>query len=55
MIISPCSLRNIGRSGSGSLLVVIVLVGRERITSWTQPFRRLADRLDWRRYRKDGA
>ena len=39
----------------GFILVVLVLVGRERITSWTQPFRRLADRLDWRRYRKDGA
>jgi len=38
----------------GLLLVVIVLVGRERITSWTLPFRRLADHLDWRRYRKDG-
>jgi len=39
----------------GFILVVLVLVGRERITSWTQPFRRLADRLDWRQYRKDGA
>jgi len=39
----------------GLLLVVIVLVGRERITSWTLPFRKLASRLDWRRYRKDGA
>jgi len=38
----------------GLLLVVIVLVGRERVTSWTLPLRRLADRLDWRRYRKDG-
>lgn len=33
----------------GLLLVVIVLVGRDRLTSWTQPLRRLADRLDWRR------
>lgn len=32
----------------GLLLVVIVLVGRERITSWTLPIRRLAARLDWR-------
>lgn len=39
----------------GLLLVVIVMVGRERITSWTLPFRKLADRLDWRRYRKGGA
>ncbi|MGE0849922.1 MAG: branched-chain amino acid ABC transporter permease [Hyphomicrobiaceae bacterium] len=33
----------------GLLLVAIVLVGRERITGWTQPIRRLAARLDWRR------
>lgn len=39
----------------GLLLVVIVMVGRERITNWTFPFRKLADRLDWRRYRKDEA
>ena len=39
----------------GLLLVVIVMVGRERITSWTLPFRKLADKLDWRLYRKDGA
>lgn len=32
----------------GLLLVVIVLIGRERVTSWTQPVRRLAARLDWR-------
>jgi len=32
----------------GLLLVAIVLVGRERIGSWTLPIRRLADRLDWR-------
>jgi len=32
----------------GLLLVVIVMVGRERITSWTEPVRRLANRLDWR-------
>jgi branched-chain amino acid transport system permease protein len=37
----------------GLLLVVIVMVGRERITSWTLPFRKCADKLDWRR--KDGA
>jgi branched-chain amino acid transport system permease protein len=33
----------------GLLLVVMVLVGRERITEWTRPFRRVADKLDWRR------
>jgi branched-chain amino acid transport system permease protein len=32
----------------GLLLVALVLVGRERITSWTAPFRQLASRLDWR-------
>ena len=32
----------------GLLLVVIVLVGRERITGWTQPIRTLGARLDWR-------
>jgi branched-chain amino acid transport system permease protein len=32
----------------GLLLVVIVLVGRERVSSWTLPFRTLAGRLDWR-------
>jgi branched-chain amino acid transport system permease protein len=32
----------------GLLLVVIVLVGRERIGAWTLPIRRLAARLDWR-------
>ena len=37
----------------GLLLVVIVMVGRERITSWTGPARRLANRLDWRT--RDGA
>lgn len=39
----------------GFILVAIVLIGRERISSWTQPFRTLAGRLDWRQYRKDGA
>jgi hypothetical protein len=29
------------------------MIGRERITSWTLPFRKYADKLDWRR--KDGA
>jgi branched-chain amino acid transport system permease protein len=33
----------------GLLLVVIVLVGRERIGSWTLPFRTLANKFDWRR------
>jgi branched-chain amino acid transport system permease protein len=32
----------------GLLLVAIVLVGRERITSWTAPIRAAAVRLDWR-------
>ena len=32
----------------GLVLVLIVLVGRDRITSWTAPFRRLAAHLDWR-------
>ena len=32
----------------GLLLVVLVLVGRERITTWTTPIRQLAARLDWR-------
>jgi branched-chain amino acid transport system permease protein len=36
----------------GLLLVVMVLVGRERITEWTRPFRQLADKLDWRRASK---
>jgi branched-chain amino acid transport system permease protein len=32
----------------GLLLVVIVLVGRERIGAWTGPVRALVARLDWR-------
>jgi len=32
----------------GLLLVALVLVGRERMTSWTRPIRALAARLDWR-------
>jgi branched-chain amino acid transport system permease protein len=32
----------------GLLLVGIVLIGRERITQWTAPLVRLANRLDWR-------
>ncbi len=32
----------------GLVLVVIVLVGRDRITSWTAPIRRIVARLDWR-------
>jgi len=32
----------------GLVLVVLVLVGRERITNWTTPIRQLAARLDWR-------
>jgi branched-chain amino acid transport system permease protein len=32
----------------GLVLVVIVLVGRERFSNWTLPLRRLVARLDWR-------
>src|SRR5215813_5649090 len=32
----------------GLVLVVIVLVGRDRFSHWTRPLHRLADRLDWR-------
>jgi branched-chain amino acid transport system permease protein len=32
----------------GLLLVVIVLIGRERISAWNAPIRRLASKLDWR-------
>ena len=32
----------------GLVLVVIVLVGRDRITSWTAPVRHIAARLNWR-------
>ncbi len=32
----------------GLVLVVIVLVGRDRITSWTAPIRSLSARLSWR-------
>jgi len=32
----------------GLVLVVIVLVGRERISSWTAPIRRLVGHLSWR-------
>ncbi len=39
----------------GLLLVVIVLVGRERISSWTLPLRMLAGRLDWRGRREQSA
>lgn len=31
----------------GLVLVIIVLVGRERISGWTAPLRRLASRIDW--------
>jgi hypothetical protein len=30
------------------LLKIIVLIGRERISSWTTPIRALAARFDWR-------
>jgi branched-chain amino acid transport system permease protein len=39
----------------GLVLVVIVLVGRERVSSWTLPFRMLAGRLDWRGRRDQAA
>ncbi len=32
----------------GMVLVALVLVGRDRMTNWTAPLRRLAARLDWR-------
>ena len=32
----------------GLVLVVIVLVGRDRISSWTAPIRRIAARMNWR-------
>lgn len=32
----------------GLLLVIIVLIGRERISSWNAPIRQLASKLDWR-------
>jgi branched-chain amino acid transport system permease protein len=39
----------------GLLLVAIVLIGRERITSWTTPIRALLSRLDWRARRAASA
>ena len=33
----------------GLVLVVMVLVGRDRMTRWSEPLRALAGRLDWRR------
>jgi len=39
----------------GLLLVAIVLIGRERITSWTTPIRTLLARLDWRARRAASA
>jgi hypothetical protein len=39
----------------GALLVAMVLIGRDRITGWTAPFRRLASKLDWRAARRDAA
>ena len=32
----------------GLFLVVLVLVGRERVSMWTAPFRRFAAHLNWR-------
>jgi len=34
----------------GLVLVVLVLVGRERMTNWTAPIRRVVARLDWRTF-----
>jgi branched-chain amino acid transport system permease protein len=34
----------------GLVLVAIVLVGRDRITSWTAPIRKLTARLNWRTF-----
>jgi len=39
----------------GMVLMVIVLVGRDRITQWTTPIRKLAMRLDWRTPTAPGA
>lgn len=39
----------------GLVLVVIVLVGRDRITTWTAPIRLVAARLDWRTFTRRGA
>ncbi|MBS0533177.1 MAG: branched-chain amino acid ABC transporter permease [Proteobacteria bacterium] len=33
----------------GLVLVVMVLVGRDRMTRWSEPLRALVNRLDWRR------
>jgi branched-chain amino acid transport system permease protein len=32
----------------GLMLILLVLVGRDRLTSWTRPLREVAQRLDWR-------
>ncbi len=32
----------------GLMLILLVLVGRDRLTSWTRPLRGLIQRLDWR-------
>jgi len=32
----------------GLMLILLVLVGRDRLTSWTRPLRGLIRRLDWR-------
>lgn len=39
----------------GLLLVVLVLVGRERLTNWSAPLRQFVARLDWRAPRKSPA
>jgi branched-chain amino acid transport system permease protein len=39
----------------GLVLVAIVLVGRDRIASWTAPIRLIAARLDWRTFGRQRA
>lgn len=39
----------------GLVLVLIVLIGRDRITTWTAPIRLIAARLDWRKFARRGA
>jgi branched-chain amino acid transport system permease protein len=39
----------------GLVLVLIVLVGRERFSNWARPMRKLAARLDWRAGAVNGA
>ena len=45
-------VNGVAKTVVGLVLVVIVLVGRERISQWTAPFRRLAAHLNWRALRR---